>query len=381
MKIIIACLVVLLFVACDKKTADLPTTIMTVSEKSTQSTLYFNGIIAPKSRFSLVSPIDATILKKQVNYGDEVEKNQLLFVLHSNTLKENYQHALSDYLKIKESYSINNHRWHSAQELQRLGLISRDHFQDEARAHHEVELDFYQKKEKLVTRLKEHGEPEQMKVFEKLSFNDQKTIQRMLQKPHDTLALYATRSGIALFPEKSKEKVNDLQEGDSVKKDQALLIIGDLSGFSIAITINQTHLSLLKLKQKAVITSNAFPNEKLHGVLTRLDYQAKQGDNGVPVFSAQVIIPDVTDRQRAKIHIGMSAQIAIETGKPKQIEIPLNAIVKKENELYVKLIKPDGSIQLQPVTTGMTTLHAVTITSGLKPGDRIVLPAHRTQKH
>ena len=205
-----------------------------------------------------------------------------------------------------------------------------------------------------------------MEILEKLPLTNTQAIQSLLHQSPDIISIYAPAAGIALFPETTDNDKKTLQNSMIVKKDQALLSIGDLSSFSVVINVNELHINLLKVKQSATITSSAFPHYTLHGMITNLDYQAKQGDNGIPVFTARITVPNITDEQRSTIHVGMSARIAINIESPKQIYIPLDAVIEKNGRTYVQLMNKEGSLTLHPVTPGITTENTVVIMHGIK---------------
>ena len=71
----------------------------------------------------------------------------------------------------------------------------------------------------------------------------------------------------------------------------------------------------------------------------------------------------------------MNADVSITIRHKAQIQIPLNAVARKNGITTVKVKdKTSGQIKDVTVTTGQTTQDSVVITSGLKSGDQVVIP-------
>ena len=193
------------------------------------------------------------------------------------------------------------------------------------------------------------------------------------------LQILSPSDGIALLPNKTdnSEQSNAdirLTIGSQVKASQVLLTVGDITGITLTVKINELHINEIKLGQKAIITSDAF-EDALNGTVTHIDQQATSDSSGnAPTFAIKITVPAITPLQRKIIHVGMSAKVALTIDKPATIKLPLNAVLNVDGKVSVKLLdKTTGKIKTVPVITGATTLDSVVIQQGLKAGDEVIL--------
>ena len=94
---------------------------------------------------------------------------------------------------------------------------------------------------------------------------------------------------------------------------------------------------------------------------------------GMPNFAVSIAITDLTDAQRARLAVGMSASLAIITHqRDDAIVLPPNAVRDEEGARVVR-VREGARIVSRPVVLGISTPEGVEIRTGLSPGDVIVL--------
>jgi hypothetical protein len=98
------------------------------------------------------------------------------------------------------------------------------------------------------------------------------------------------------------------------------------------------------------------------------------GEGGLGNFLVQVQVPNVPPEQQQVIHVGMSANIEFDIPQESEIYLPIKAVHQVNGKRYVTVIDASGKKREAPVMTGKTTLTEVAIISGIKQGDRIVVP-------
>jgi HlyD family secretion protein len=157
-----------------------------------------------------------------------------------------------------------------------------------------------------------------------------------------------------------------------VKQGDLLALIGDVSGLTIHINVNEFNVNQLIVGQKVIVTGTAFPQYNLQGHIASVDRQGQANQGGLPVFPVEVIVPTLTSEQQAVIHMGMSAKVEITIESEPVISVPLAAVFEKNGMSYVKVQK-NKKIQDVLVKTGQTTENAVVIEANLKAGDNIVI--------
>lgn len=351
---------------------------VTVSLQPNIRTLYFSGTIAPLMTVAVNSPVDGTVLQKNFEYGTEIEKGQLLLVIKSAQLADDYQSAVTTYLKAKKDYLNNQMQLYGNEYLKKLGMISENDYISSTSTNYDLELGYKEAARKLQIILNKMGAP--LSDLLSIHIEDRAAVQKALAQPADILKITAPGSGISLMPNKSggSEESGPLTIGSQVKAAQVLLGIGDSSGISIIIKANEVNVNSIQDGQAATITGDAFPTITLHGKVQQIVQQATSGESGgTPTFPINIVVPHLTDAQRKIIHMGMSAKVALQIQSKPAIRIPIDAVFIDKGVSLVKVLDEKNSkILTVPVVTGPTTLDSVEIQQGLKPGDKVIINAN-----
>lgn len=368
---LIALISILSLTACHKKQQKKTTRIITVMPQASENVLHYSGTIDALTRYPITAPEDGVIAKMNFQYGDILKRDQMLYVVQSDKQQKDFQEALTEFIKAKQTLDTSRAKNQSTQQLFKEGIVSRDERDDTQIKYYSDELAFFQSKDKFDSLLALH----QITDFPQLSIADVKTINKLLnsyKKKIERVSLYANAGGIALLPKSDKK--SEVIEGAAVKQGAVLLYIGDIEGLSVEIEVNEVNINQLKEGQKVSVTSDVLPNVTLSGYISHINTQALSSGGGNPIFAVTVVVPKITETQRKMIHIGMSADVSIELKHKPQILVPVNAVLRERGQTSVRVMDKDGTIKNVPVTTGSTTEDSVVILSGLKSGDKIVVP-------
>lgn len=359
--------------ACHRTKQNAPvahgTKTMIVKMKQTGKTLYFAGTIKPFKTSMVVSPVDGTVSKLNFSYGGTVKKGQLLLAVQSSTQHTEYQDALTKYLQAKQTFIQSQGELAGDQKLFDQGLIPRNDYNATKNTHLFNHLALLQAEEALKKTIPSHH----LEKIRSLSIDNFQEVNKALEleKKDSAINVYAPTMGDALF---SKDQAKKMTVGSKIKKGDVLLFISQSNGVSLDVKISEMDVNMLHVGQAATITSVAFPNIKLKGYIEKMDAQAGE-DSDQPTFSATVVVSSLTAAQAKIIRFGMSAKISIETTHKPKLLIPLSAIEQKGNKYYVTILDPKTKQKsTQEITVGDTTFQDVTVLSGLKTGDEIVLP-------
>lgn len=343
-------------------------------------TLYFSGTIGPVKVMTVNSSIDGTVIKKNFDYGTNIDKGQLLLVIKSAQLAEEYQTSLTTYLKAKKDYLNNLTQMRGTDYLKSLGIISENEYITTQSTNYDLELSYNQAARKLQQTLEKMGTS--VGNIMELHIEQAAAVHKALAQPADLLNVIAPTSGIALMPSKSSGGSDDssgstLTVGNQVKTGQVLLGIGDSTGFAFLIKVNEININNIKVGQTATITSDAFPNITLKGKVEYIVQQAVPGESGgTPTFPVNIIVSHLTPEQRKIIHMGMSAKVALQVESKPAIRVPISAVVMDQGVATVKVLdEKRNKILTVPVVTGATTLDSVEIQQGLKPGEKVIVNA------
>ncbi len=362
--------------ACHKMEADNQHAMtFKVEAKSLTNTLYYSGNLLPEDQVSVISPNDGVVVMQKFNYGQVVQAGQPLFVIDSSKQAQDFQQALSEYLKAKETLNNTQANWKNTQSLYTKGLVSRNEFTQAKSDYYVNELSFIQAQQQLQQAVRFYHSDKN--IFA-LSIEDVHGISEEL-KATDALkniTINAPASGVALFPPSTSSSAADTGQqkvslGSEVKQSQLLLTIGHPDGLSIKVQANQTDINQLRTGLPAIVTSVAFPDITLHGYISNMDMQATTDSNNMPVFNMVIVIPKLDAAAKKVVKIGMSAKVEVDITSSAQITIPISAVYQMAGHSVVTKIV-DGKKITQTIETGQTTSDSVVVTKGLKSGDEIV---------
>ena len=142
-------------------------------------------------------------------------------------------------------------------------------------------------------------------------------------------------------------------------------------------TAEVDELEVLKIKkdQEVRITVDAF-GETLKGRVTHISSQAVKSDGSRKTanFEVSIAMDSLPAGSKDRLRLGMSANMEIMLlNKPNVILLPIQAVlIEGKDHVVTVRDKATQSLKKVNVGTGITTLDAVEITSGLKAGDEVV---------
>lgn len=356
---------------------------ITVEPKVAETDLYYNSTISPKRVTNISSPADGFVSKIHFEYGGRVEAGAAVIELTSNKLEETYQSDLTAYLQAKQKFVAAKQDYTTNQEMWKLQIIARNKLQESQQSQQDAQLALLQAEYKLQKDLKTLGVTEDIT---KLNLSNINNIRKaMFSEQFNHVLLHTPTTGIVLIPPKAtgggsggSESAGPLHEGDPVKDSQILLTVGDMTGLSLMVMVSEVDIDRIKVGQEATVSGVGFPNIELKGSVTSVSSQAQTGGNGgdssIAKFPIQITVPNITPEQQKSIHVGMSAQITLNIKQPPTIMVPISAVNTGHDKTTVDVLDPKThKITTVPVQTGPTTVDSVTITSGLKAGDEVVI--------
>jgi hypothetical protein len=122
------------------------------------------------------------------------------------------------------------------------------------------------------------------------------------------------------------------------------------------------------------VSGDAFSEFTLTGEVTGVAAQASSepGRSGLPSFAVTVHIRGVTAEQRARLAVGMSANLSIVTyDNPEAVVLPPEA-VREGAEGRVVRVRQGGAVREVPVTIGISTPEGVEVRGALSAGDVVL---------
>ena len=158
----------------------------------------------------------------------------------------------------------------------------------------------------------------------------------------------------------------DMVPGQLVSSNN-LLTLSALDTLQVMFYMDETDLAGLKVGNRVVYTFNAYPESNITGEVTLIE-SVLQNVDGAP---AAVVWGSILEEASFEILAGMTVDVEIIAGEVEDgLIIPIQALRELTPGSYaVFLVKPDGTLELTPVTVGLRDFANAEITSGLVAGD------------
>lgn len=375
MRQMILLLLILSLSACSREPALKNNHIVTVESNSFANTLFYSGTIQPLKTLVVPSPVDGVVVDMPFQYGEEVKAGQLLYVITSAKFLTDYKSALMQYIKAKSDFNNNQTLLGEAKFLHKNQLISDDDFKMKQSSYYASQLALLQAKDTLETLLHQL-DIKNINLYNLTIADVDKITQAMhLQMNSENLRILAPANGIILSPSKNDDEIKKTLKGDAIKQGDILAVIGDMSGITVRIKVNELTVNQLKAGQKVKVTGIAFPDHALDGEIARVDRQGEVSGGGQPAFNVEISVLKLTQAQQKIIHAGMSAKIQIDIRQESQIMIPIMAVKEKNGDAFIQSYdEKTRKIREVAIRTGKTTMDSIAVLSGLKAGDKIVVP-------
>lgn len=162
-----------------------------------------------------------------------------------------------------------------------------------------------------------------------------------------------------------------VEPGQTVTANEAVLVMSDR--LIVKAQVDETDVGQVKVGQKARITLDAYPNEKIFAEVDHIAFEAKTVNN-VTTYEVEVVPKHIPEVMKS----GMTANVNfVVNSKESVLVLPADAIRQEGKESYVLL--PDtaatGAPGKQTVETGISDGRRIEIVSGLKEGDSVLIAA------
>lgn len=163
------------------------------------------------------------------------------------------------------------------------------------------------------------------------------------------------------------------EPGQTVTSSDVVMVLSDK--LIVQAQVDETDVGRIAIGQEALISLDAYPQIKVNGKVDHIYYESKTVNN-VTIYQVDILPETVPSVFRS----GMSATVTIkEAAKDKVLIVPLDAVKRKRDGVYVTLSRKDGKKPIETkVELGISDEKNVEIISGLKENDKIVIV---TQKY
>ncbi|HNV23280.1 MAG TPA: efflux RND transporter periplasmic adaptor subunit [Candidatus Omnitrophota bacterium] len=158
------------------------------------------------------------------------------------------------------------------------------------------------------------------------------------------------------------------QPGQTVTVNDAVIVLSD--ELIIRAQVDETDIGKIKIGQKAVISLDAYADEKVKATAEHIYYESETVNN-VTVYKVDL----VPERIPVFFRSGMNTTIDfIENSKENALLVPMDAVTHEKDGAYV-LVKKENSAQVvsRPVVIGIMDEKNVEILAGIEDKDIVVI--------
>jgi HlyD family secretion protein len=152
--------------------------------------------------------------------------------------------------------------------------------------------------------------------------------------------------------------------GEIASPNITLVTIADTSTLKLKGTVSQELLPLLQIGQEIEVSIDIYPDKTVKGRIENL---------GPMAVSTGAIFPiEIAIENSGDINAGLSAHAAIGIAQESGVVVPAEAVIRKNGESYVFVIK-DNVASKRIVTTGIRSDKEVQILKGLNAGEKVAV--------
>jgi multidrug efflux pump subunit AcrA (membrane-fusion protein) len=372
-----------------------------VAPSPVSNTISLSGKLEPLEEVIVLCPFQGKVAKKNFFYGEKVERGQVLLELDTSDQEIKLREARSKFIKTLQEYKRLKD-WESGAEMAkaRRGLSKAQYDLQRSQAKLEENKILYEqgiipktdldqaKDELLNSKSSLHSAQEELESVKEKGDHDNLSIARMelensrnqLESLEGKLAqsnIKAPVEGILIRPSgEDKKEAKAIEVGAPLNEGDILLAVGNLEGMTVQAKVDEVDISKVALNQKVKVTGDAFPDVVLEGYINHISSQAKaEGGSSAPTFEVIVTIENLPDEVQDAVRLGMTAHLRIVVYEnPEALMVPINAVERSGGRKVLRVRDPNtGETKKVEVDTGLTTLDSVEITSGLVPGDHVVI--------
>jgi PAS domain S-box-containing protein len=365
------------------------------TKETVVSEVTLGGRLEPLNIVNMVCPFDSQIADKMYGYGQLVKREDSLLRLATDQIETQLREAETALIKAQQEYEkyinweTDTEMNQAKRQLQRSkmtldstrskldetkllldkGLVQRSEY-DSLREQHQNQLLELKNSEESFASVQKKGGKEYVAIAKKALENAQAKADELSARISQYI-IKAPVDGIVIKPIASRSEKETtgaaLEKGVNVTKGAILLAIGNLDGLSVRSKVDEMEITKVRPGLKAKVRGDAFPGLALNGELSDIAAQAGGDAMGPPQFDVLVTVKSIPPEIARKIRVGMTAQVSITVyERPDAVTLPISAVRRGAEGRYVLVYNTaTGKPESKPVQTGLTTMGAVEILSGL----------------
>jgi multidrug resistance efflux pump len=244
---------------------------------------------------------------------------------------------------------------------------------EEAKAKRQV-LEKYTSKKKTAELKSEIEHRRSDELARLAALQTEKTEERFLRQQIENCTIYASFVGYLVLDFDHERKEGDFRVavGSSVRQWQHIFSLLDLdSPLRLNTKVPESHVELVAPGQRASITFEAIPEQKMAGVVKEVAALPDPTNFFEPkMYTVHVDI----DMQWPRLRAGMQAQVEILIPELDNVlTVPWKAMLNFDDKNHLAVKKPEGGFAWREVAIGQSDDKIAVIKQGLKSGDVVSL--------
>lgn len=362
------------------------------------------GTLEPGAQVNVVAPFDGMVRERLFRYGGQVQRGDALLRLDTGEVEKALREARAAEIRARQrveelrgwatgpdvararravavaELEANDLRSRLAQARMLLGrgIIPAEEVRNLEQQQRSQALNLQSARGDLDAAIA-RGDAETLRIAE-LEHAGASARVRELESDMEGALVRSPVQGVVLLPPQEQgggRRGEQVEVGSRLSRGQAAVTVGDLEFFRINASVDEIDLVRVRPGLPVRITGDGFEGIELTGRVVAVAGQATLGGGmgrGLPTFAVTIEVTDLTAEQRARLAIGMSANLSIVAYEnPQAIVLPPHAIRLEGEQRVVRVREALGRVRLAPVTLGITTPDGVEVRGGLSPGDVVIL--------
>ena len=328
--------------------------IAPVQQATVQDIGRYSGSLYPKAAFVLAPKIGGRLEKIWVNIGDELQSGTLIAVLDDAEYKQQVSQAKAEL------------------EVARANLLEQENALENATREHERAVALREKKSASESQL--DASLSDLKAQEaKLKVAVARVAQGEAAMRVANVRLEYTRIHVPGNNNTGYRVVGErfVDEGAMLAANTPIVSIIDIGKLVAVIHVVEQDYPKISVGQKAVISTDAFPDRSFPGKVLRIAPILKEKSREARI---EIEIPN----PRKILKPGMFVRAQIQFKKHENaIVVPTAAVIKRDNSQGVFVVRPGGkAVGFTPVTLGIVDSKSAEILTPVLSGSVVVLGQH-----
>ena len=328
--------------------------IAPVQQATVQDIGRYSGSLYPNAAFVLAPKIGGRLEKIWVNIGDELQSDQLIAVLDDAEYKQQVSQARAEL------------------DVVRANLLEQENALENAKREHERAVALREKK--IASESQLDASLSDLKAQEaKLKVAVARVAQGEAAMRVANVRLEYTRIHVPGNNATGYRVVGErfVDEGAMLAANTPIVSIIDIGNLVAVIHVVEQDYPKISVGQKAVISTDAFPDRSFPGKVLRIAPILKEKSR-----EARIEIEIPNSRKILKPGMFVRAQIQFEKHENATV-VPTAAVIKRNNSQGVFVVDPEGkTASFVPVTRGIVDSKITEILTPVLSGSVVVLGQH-----